>query len=141
MPESYIERMEEYKERIDEEYHEVFETLVGAGSNPKTVGAAIQYVTTADTQAECADDWECTAVAVRQNYPGVLALLDQDSVVGGRTRSGSETAEDVVAEIVELLDWEEGREYSVSESSGSVLVSVNKAGLVSVRDALTGDGE
>jgi hypothetical protein len=138
MASSYKERMDEYRKRIDSDYHDLFTELVGHGSNPKAIGASIEYVTTTATQEEAADNWDCSQVAVRSNYPAILAMLDRDGV---EPSAAPETAIDVVEEIAENLGWEEGDEYSVSRaySSATANVAVNKPGLVSVRDAVVGD--
>jgi hypothetical protein len=140
MAKTYADRMDDYRERIDDDYHEIFTELVGHGSNPKSIGAAIQYVTTEATQEEAADNWDCSQMAVRDNYPVILAMTDREGV---EARGAPETSAEVVREIADELGWVEGEEYSVTVAyrGASEMVSVNKPGLVSVRDALAGGSD
>ena len=135
MVQTYQERMDEYRSQIPEDYHEIFTQLVGAGGNPKVLCGAIEYVTTEQTQEECASEWECSQVAIRNNYPAIVAMSDRDNITPSNT---PETAADLVREIGAELDWVEGEEYSVTQAyeGASESVTVKKPGLASVRDAI-----
>lgn len=105
----------EEKGEIPEEWHETFDTLVGKGSSPSGVIAAIHYVTTGKSQKEISEEWDTSTVTIRNLYPAVLALGPQDELTTSKSSGQGMVAGEMADKIAKALDWEEDTHYSITE--------------------------
>lgn len=131
----------DHKKDLPEEWHETFDALVGAGSSPSGVKAAIEYVTTEKNQEEVAEEFGTSMVTVRNQYPAVIALGPVDEVTPAAESRWRII--DMVEALSQHLGWEEGTHYSVSQAHEGATrqVSLNKAGWQSIMDAIRGDDD
>ena len=133
---SYAATMEKYKKQVPDEAEDILEELVGQGKSPSTVAAAIEYVTTDKTQRQVMEEYGVSHPAIRNTYELVAYALDIDlNEIGYR---GKETMADVVRDIADMMDWEEGTQYSInSKRYGSGKSgNIQKQGAIELRDKL-----
>lgn len=114
----------EEKEDLDEKWHTTFDMLVGKGSSPSGVLAAIEYVETEKTQDEIEREFDTSTVTIRNLYPAVLAIGPKDDLEKKTGPSGM-TVDEMVEVIAESKEWEEGRHYSVHETTYGSTNTVN----------------
>jgi len=114
----------EEKEELGEEWHETFDMLVGKGSSPSGVKAAIEYVTTEKTQAEITDEFNVSEPTIRNLYPAVLAIGPKDDLESKTGPSGMRLSE-IAEVVVEAKGWDEDIHYSVNEATYGSGKSVN----------------
>lgn len=114
----------EEKEGLPEEWHETFDKLVGKGSSPSGVLAAIEYVTTPKTQDEITSEFNTSQPTIRNLYPAVLAIGPKDDLESKTGPSGM-TVDEMIEVIAEANDWTEGKHYSITENTYGQSDSVN----------------
>lgn len=104
----------EEKEQIPEDYHDVFDQLVGKGCSPSGVIAAIEYVDTPKSQKVVSDEFDTSTVTIRNLYPAILAIGPKEDVHTSKGSGGMNAAE-MADKIAQALEWEEDTHYSVTE--------------------------
>jgi len=107
---NFKERMEEYKERLPEQFHDTFEEMVGNGVSPQGAASGIYYETSDLTQQEVADKTGISIGTVRKNARLARYALGQ-SVHRGKNMS------DFLKGIADILDWDEGDEYNLNQAN------------------------
>lgn len=112
---SFEERMKEYKTRIPEEYHEAFEEVVSRGMSPQGAAACIYYIDSDMTQEEVSEKMGVSTVTIKRNIDVMRFALGEDLSI---TRV---TVAEIIDRIAQLLDWEEGKEYSHNGSQSTFM--------------------
>lgn len=97
-----------------DEYAHVYETLRQQGYDTEDVDAAIEYLQTAKSQAQVADQYDIPNARLRSVAPAVIAITDFTKP-NKRGPAPKTSKVELCTEIAALLDWEEGQEYSIRE--------------------------
>lgn len=111
----------EYTEGLDEEWREVFDTLVGQGKSPSGVRGAIEYATTIKTQEQAADEWGTSTVSIRHLKDDVVEAGPIDIAQHANWSWSKTTKADYLTELAEELGWEKGEEYRIEHGDSPVL--------------------
>ena len=108
------------KAEIPEEYHDAFDQLVGRGSSPSGVIAAIQYIETPHTQDRIADEYDASTTTIRNLYPAVLALMPEKELTVDNSSSKTGISKIAVAEkVADALGWDEDVHWKRRKQSGN----------------------
>jgi len=79
MTDTYFARLEQYKQRVPEQYHSVFDELTARGHNPKAIGATVEYIEIPDkSQEDCAEEWGVPTVTIRNHLDEIEELVTND---------------------------------------------------------------
>jgi hypothetical protein len=66
----------EMRGRVDPDHREAFDELLGLGASPSSAAATIRYVTTTETQAEAAAEFDVSAMTIRNWQEEAAARVD-----------------------------------------------------------------
>lgn len=105
----------EHKAELPKEWHETFDTLTSQGKSPSGIKATIEYITTQKTQQECAIEYNVSEVTIRNLQTAAVALGPIDNRRESTYDSKKDTALDNATYVADVLGWEVGVEYSISE--------------------------
>lgn len=123
--------MVEIPSDLDEKYHDIYDSMTGLGRSPKVVLACIEYIETEKTQAEAADEYGVSSVAVSQNYKLVFDNSDIEGVAG----SGGPDVNTIQEDVFDAVGLDESH-YSGDPPK----YTVNKLGWLALRRHVTEDG-
>jgi hypothetical protein len=105
------------RDTLPTEWHDCFDELTGRGYAPSSILATIEYVTTHRTQAAVGDEYDVSALTIRNLQTPVILLgpLDPPTEYGPPEMATM----DYCNQIAETLGWTEGTEYGVSTQNPS----------------------